>query len=123
MKFSKSIFLGVFILFISSCGNNSENNKLVIGNWSGSEWLVDGQPSSHNALETHFTFDDKGNYTFTYSGTEEKGTYKIENEMLFTKPANQQEIMVKITKLTKDSLVFDMNRSGAAEILTLIRNR
>jgi hypothetical protein len=119
MKFI-NLFLLAFILLISSCAN-TETNKLIVGHWSGSEWLVDGQPSSHNAAETNFTFDDKGKYIFNYSGTEEKGTYKVENDMLFTKSANQQEIMVKITKLTKDSLVFDMNRSGAAEILTLLR--
>jgi hypothetical protein len=122
MKFIKKIFAIVFLLFISSCSND-ENNKLIIGNWSGSEWLVNGMPSDRNVIETHFMFDDKGNYTFTYSGTEEKGTYKVENKMLFTKPANQQEIMVKITKLTKDSLVFDMNRGGASEVLTLLRNK
>ncbi len=121
MKFIKNIFAIVFIFFISSC-SNGENNKLIIGNWSGSEWLVDGKPSGRNTTETHFMFDDKGNYTFTYSGTAEKGTYKVENKMLFTRPENQQEIMVKIAKLTKDSLVFDMNRSGASELLTLLRN-
>ncbi len=36
---------------------------------------------------------------------------------------NQQEIMVKINKLTKDSLIFNMNRSGTSEILTLLTNK
>jgi hypothetical protein len=41
--------------------------------------------------------------------------------MLFTKPGNQQEIMVKIKKLSDDTLIFDMNRSGQTELLTLVR--
>ena len=41
--------------------------------------------------------------------------------MLFTKPEGQAEIMVKISKLTNDSLVFDMNRGGTVEVLTLLK--
>ncbi len=43
--------------------------------------------------------------------------------MLFTRPADQQEIMVKIAKLTMDTLIFDMNRSGQTELLTLRRDK
>ena len=110
-----------FLLFLLSCNNNSENNKLIIGNWSGAEWLVNGAPSGHNAGDTRFTFNDKGEYSFEYGENREKGTYKIENDMLFTTPTGQQEIMVKITRLTKDSLIFDMNRGGQPETLTLLK--
>ena len=41
--------------------------------------------------------------------------------MLFTTALKQNEIMVKIMKLTKDSLVFDMNRGGQPETLTLLK--
>ena len=110
-----------FLLFLLSCNNHSENNKLIVGNWSGTEWLINGNPSDRNVLGTHFTFNEKGAYSFEYSGNKEKGTYKIENDMLFTTPIGEQEIMVKIIKLTKDSLVFDMNRGGQPESLTLLR--
>ncbi|MEO6488595.1 MAG: lipocalin family protein [Ferruginibacter sp.] len=118
----KKIVIILLLSSIASCAN-TENNKLIVGNWSANEWLIDGNPSNRDTEGTHFTFDDKANYTFSYSGTVEKGTYKVENNMLFTKPDNQQEIMVKITKLTTDSLVFDMNRSGTAEILTLLKDK
>lgn len=93
---------------------------MIIGNWQGTEWLVNGLPIEDGA-NTSFSFTEKGDYTFTNSGNVEKGTYKVENDMLFTTPANEQEIMVKITRLTKDSLVFYMNRSGRPESLTLIK--
>ena len=109
-------------MFFSSCGNK-ENNKMIIGNWTGREWLVNGSPSNRNVAETHFMFDDNGNYRYTYAGTEEKGTYKVENDMLFTKPVDQQEIMVKIKKLNADTLIFDMNRGGQTELLTLLRDK
>ena len=110
-----------FLLFLLSCNTNSENNKLIIGIWTGAEWLVNGKPSDLNAQDTHFMFNDKGEYSYEYSGNKEKGKYIIEKDMLFTTPTGEQEIMVKIIKLTKDSLVFDMNRGGQPESLTLIR--
>ena len=116
------IFLfAIVVILIASCAN-TENNKKIVGNWTGTEWLVNNAPANMDATKASFNFDDKGNYSFDYAGTKETGTYKVENDMLFTKPANQQEIMVKIYKLTADSLVFDMNRSGQAERLTLRRN-
>ncbi len=123
MGYTKRLFSALlFLLLLQSCGN-TENNKMIIGSWAGSEWMVDGKPSGHNAAETYFTFNEKDEYSFEYAGNKEKGSYKIENNMLFTTPSGEREMMVKITKLTKDSLVFDMNRSGQAETLILLRKQ
>ena len=108
------------ILFFVSCTDN-KNAALIKGKWTGVEWLVDGSASSYNAPGTVFEFEDKGKYSFTYNGAVETGSYKVENDMLFTTPEKQTEMMVKIAKLTTDTLVFEMNRSGAAEKLTLVR--
>ena len=108
------------LLLFSSCGN-TENNKLIIGNWSGTAWLVNGQPSELNATGTNFSFNEKGEYSLKYNESKEKGTYKVENDMLFTTAAGEKEIMVKITRITKDSLVFDMSREGQPETLILLR--
>ena len=122
MRITNSLFKTVpFILLLASCTTDSVNNKLIIGNWAGSLWTVDGKEKKLDAETAHFSFDDKGKYNFQLFENKEEGTYKVENDMLFTTPAKQQEIMVKITKLTKDSLVFDMNRSGQSESLTLLR--
>lgn len=122
MKLSKINFIIItfFLLLFSSCGN-TENNKLIIGNWSGTEWLVNNKPSGMDAAGTRFSFNDNGEYTFEYNETKEKGTYKVENDMLFTTATGQEEIMVRITRLTKDSLVFDMSRGGQPETLILLR--
>ena len=117
----KTFFIILLIAFITGCAS-TENNKKIVGRWTGTEWLVNAAPSSLRADQAFFVFDEKGASNFEYVGNKEEGTYKVENDMLFTKPTNQQEIMVKIFKLTKDSLVFDMNRSGQAERLTLRRN-
>lgn len=118
-----SFIFSISLCTLFSCTDNSANNKLITGNWDGAEWLVNGDASNRNVNETHFMFDGKGNYTFNYGNTKEEGTYKIENDMLFTTPKGQLEMMVKITKLTTDSLVFDMSRGGQPETLTLTRKK
>lgn len=113
-------YIAIASFILVGCTTN-ENEKKIVGNWSGLQWLVNGQPSNFDVQSTHFGFDGKGGYTYEYLGNKEKGTYKVENDMLFTTPDKEQEMMVKIAKLTADTLVFDMNRSGQSEMLTLIR--
>jgi hypothetical protein len=108
------------ILLLTSCAD-TRNNQLIIGKWKGARWESNGKTLDMNVETTLFNFDEKGTYSFENNGNIEAGTYKVENDNLFTKPKDQQEMMVKITKLTGDSLVFDMNRSGMAETLTLIK--
>jgi len=119
-KLSQLFAVILVVIAFCSCGETKPQFSIV-GNWQGTEWLVNGKPSDNNATSTSFNFDEKGAYTFINAGNTEKGTYKVENDMLFTTPTGQQEIMVKIAKLTKDSLVFDMNRGGQSESLTLLK--
>lgn len=121
----KLIFLCLFSinsLVFLSCVKN-ENAQRIIGNWKGVSWLVNGQPSDYNIESTHFSFDDKGHYSFDYDGSKVSGSYKVEHDMLFTTLEDQREIMVKIVQLVADTLVFDMNRGGQAEMLTLVRTK
>ncbi len=115
----KIVFAILATTLLYSCTEN-KNAALIIGKWQATQWLVKDK-ATHNAAATSFTFDDKANYTFDYDGTIEKGTYKIDNNALYTTAEKQQEIMVNITKLTTDSLIFEMNRGGQAETLILIK--
>jgi Lipocalin-like domain len=108
------------ILLLTSCAD-TKNNKLIIGKWKGVQWESNGKPLDRNVETTFFNFDEKATYSFENAGNQEKGTYKVENESLFTTPANGLEIMVKILKLNNDSLVFGMNNGGQEEILTLVK--
>ena len=107
-------------LVIPSC-INSENKTQLIGEWVGVDWTVEGKPSNYDAKQVYFNFAKDGGYTSDFGGSKEKGTYIVRDDKLYTTPDEQLEIMVQIRKLTKDSLVFDMNRSGTSETLTLIR--
>ena len=117
--FSKAIIIAA-ISIPASCHESHYESKIV-GTWNGAEWLIGGMPSNRNAADAHFTFEENGNYTYEFAKLKEEGVYKVENEMLFTTPKGGQEMMVRITKLTKDSLVFDMSRSGQPETLVLLK--
>ncbi len=120
MKCLTTMVASFILVFIISCGN-TENNKLIIGNWQGVQWVVGGQPSENMTSQTSFSFDSTGVYSYQYGSNKETGTYKIANDELYTTPNNELEMMVKIIKLTADSMVFEMNRGGQSEELTLIR--
>jgi hypothetical protein len=122
MKKMISLIAMLFILLavFSSCVE-SVNNKLILGNWKAVSWTENGTPNVAKAKNTSFVFDEKNHYSFTHGGTTKNGTYKVENNLLFTTEEGMQEIMVNITKLTADSLVFDMNNGGTPEQVTLIK--
>ena len=57
-------FCSILVIALSACTSN-ENNKMIVGNWKGEEWLVNGAPSSFDGKKAAFTFNDKGDYSFT----------------------------------------------------------
>jgi hypothetical protein len=116
----KSILLFVSLMAAISGCFSTVDASLLEGEWKGTEWLIGDQPSSHQATATYFSFQKK-TYTYTYGDFSESGKYHVANNELFTTPEGGMRIMVKIVKLTEDSLVMDMNRSGQAERLTLVR--
>jgi hypothetical protein len=115
------IFLSLALSLLTVSCINTDNKKLLVGNWKGAEWLVNGNPSEYDAKLVSFQFAEDGGYQSDFGGDKEKGTYIVRDEKLFTTPEGQLEIMVEIAKLTKDSLVFNMNRSGQAETLILVK--
>lgn len=66
------------------------------------------------------SFDFNGEvYSAKLGQKDEVGSFRIDADKLYTTADGQKEIMVKIMKLTPDSLVFEMNRGGVQEVLTL----
>lgn len=114
--------LPAFLLFLAACQSEPAlNPNLLTGSWTGSEWLVADQPSGRNASAVHFVFEGNGNYIAAYGDQKEKGTFKLKGDKLYTTAEDKIEKMVKVLKLSADSLVFDMNRVGQKETLVLIK--
>jgi hypothetical protein len=61
-------------------------------------------------------------YTAAYGEQKETGTYRLEGKKLYTTAADKIEKVVKIAKISSDSLTLDMNRVGQNEQLILVKN-
>lgn len=107
---------------VVSCTLMVTDNKLIFGKWTGIEWLSEGAPAGYNARDATFIFNENGDYTFQYADNIEKGKFTFSNNQLFTTPEGGIRMMVKVIKLESDTLIFDMNRGGQPERLTLVRN-
>ena len=118
---SQLFLIALISITLASCFEKVDKS-LIIGRWTGVEWLSDGAPSDYVPSKAAFTFNNNGNYSFEYGGTIENGKYFISNDQLFTTPEGGIKMMVKIVQLTNDTLVFDMNRAGISEKLTLVKN-
>ncbi len=119
-KFALAIFTAIFLY---SCAD-TVTNKRILGNWQAVSWVTNGGTAlDRNVATTQFSFDSTGNYSFVNNGNVENGTYKVELNNLFTTASGKQEIMVKITKATTDTLVFDMNNGGQKETITLLKQK
>jgi hypothetical protein len=121
MKVSQLIYaLVTMTLLFTSCIEQVDETQML-GAWQGTDWTIEGHPGDYNATSVFFTFMPDGSYTYQYADMQESGVYDIRNNQLYTTPKGGMEMMVKIQKLLVDTLVFDMNRGGQAETLTLIR--
>jgi hypothetical protein len=110
----------LLILLLVSCGPTADT-KLLHGQWKGAEWVMVNQPGTIDASLVSFSFGTDGRYTYTYNEAVEQGDYFVSNNELYTTPDGGTKMMVKIEKLTADSLVFQMNRGGTSEVLTLVK--
>ena len=104
----------------ASC-NLTVDETLVYGDWKGVEWLIEGQEGNYDASSTFFSFNEEGRYTYMYGDMGEQGAYTVVNNELFTTPDGGMKMMVRIKKLTPDTMVLAMNRGGTSETLTLAK--
>ena len=121
MKNLNNTFVYLLLMVSMTACFNKLDEKLLYGEWKGAEWLVESQSGDYDATSALFTFDEKGKYSFNYNGSGETGKYHVSNNELFTTPEGGIQMMVKIQRLTSDTLVMEMNRGGTSETLTLVK--
>ncbi len=119
-SFRYLLIIGALSISISAC-QHAIDKKMLLGEWKGAQWLIEGQTADYDATSTFFSFQDDGTYTYRYTDMEEKGKYFVSRDELITTPDGGIKMMVRIEKLTSDSLVMNMNRGGTSETLTLVR--
>lgn len=113
----------VLLSLVTACNDPTEDNyRAITGKWQAADWLVNGRPSGKNIKNVSFQFSDDKTYSSRLGAVTENGIYRIEKNYLYTQAENQMEILVKITKLTADSLTLGMNNAGQEETLILVKS-
>jgi len=114
------LFILLLVSMLLAC-NDKEYKKHIIGKWTCAEWKVMGTNQLSPDMNVGFQFKEGGLYEYHNQGLNEKGSYKIQGNKLYSTPENELEIAVEIEKLTTDTLIFNMSRAGVAETMLLIR--
>lgn len=109
----------MFVLALTSCKQPPEHNPILIGQWQGTNWLINGQVAGIDASQVHFEFSADGGYTASFGTQAEKGTWYTRGDKLYTTADGRKEIIVKLIKIEPQALSFEMNRGGRPETLEL----
>jgi hypothetical protein len=118
LLFSLIALLG---LMLYACGGEQETLP-VQGDWQGISWNVNGKPSDRNVSAVRFSFSKNDNtYQAAMGSQEEKGTYRLSGEKLYTTAEGKAEKMVQIALPSPDTMVMQMNRQGDLEELILVK--
>lgn len=95
---------------------------MLEGDWHGVSWVLEDSDRGYDASSVFFSFNEDRTYTAQLGTREEKGDYYLANQMLYTNAEDQDEMSVRVQRLTNDTMVFRMNRGGQMEILTLAKD-
>jgi hypothetical protein len=117
----KTVFTFIALAFLFTNCKQEDNKPLLFGKWQGTSWLLNGKESGRDYKSVGFQFNSDDTYSASFGGQAEKGTYRLAADKLYTTGENKIEKMVKLSTLTADSIVMDMNRAGESEALILTK--
>jgi Lipocalin-like domain len=118
----KKAILILLPLVFAQC-KQEDNKPLLLGKWQGVSWKVNGKESGRDYKSVNFDFKADDTYSTAFDGQSEKGTFRLTADKLYTTGENKIEKMVKLSTLTADTMVMDMNRAGESEALVLAKKQ
>ena len=119
----KKLSLIILLSLLTMSRSDLKYAEDIVGEWECVSWVDVASSKDKCASNAYFSFNKDNTYTSKVSAQDTKGTYKIADGILYSKPNGKLEIAVEIKTLTSDTLSFTMSRSGNAEILTLVKKR
>jgi hypothetical protein len=119
----KKLSLIILLSLLTMSCSDLKYAEDIVGEWECVSWVDVASSKDKCASNAYFSFNKDNTYTSKVSAQDTKGTYKIADGILYSKPNGKLEIAVEIKTLTSDTLSFTMSRSGNAEILTLVKKR
>lgn len=117
----KSFVLALLVTALFLCCKKDDNKALLLGQWQGVSWKVRGEESGRNFGAVRFEFNTDDTYSAAFGDQLERGTFRLSGDKLYTTGENKIEKMVKLSRLSADTLVMDMNRVGVSEELVLAK--
>jgi len=112
-------FFFLTVLFLASCGDKPATPEVIYGQWQGVSWTVEGKEAGMNAAAVKFQFFAPQEYEASFGDQQEKGTFSVTGDKLYTNAEGQMQKMVRMVRLTADTLEMEMNRAGVKENLLL----
>lgn len=113
-------YILIVISFLAISCSSAYDAGLLVGDWGTASWTVLSSGASVDQ-KMDFHFESEGMYVVDYGTEDEKGAYYLSGEYLHTKENGAIEKSVKITKLTKDTMMIEMNRAGRLERVVLVK--
>jgi Lipocalin-like domain len=118
----KKVFLILIVIgFVFANCKQDDKKPLLIGKWQGVSWKVNGKEADRNVKSVRFEFNTNDSYATSFDGQSEKGVFRLSGDKLYTTGENKIEKMVKLSSLTADTIVMNMNRAGESEVMTLVK--
>jgi len=119
MKKNLIITSVILATVLMACQSKYDVKKLY-GEWNLSEWVIESTGKKvSNKMNMNFQKD--GTYIIDYGSKKENGKFWIANEFLHTVETGKAEKKVKLLQLVQDSLMFQMNRAGQLEKVSLVK--
>ncbi len=110
-----------FLLCFLSCGESFDFDAAdLIGNWKTASWM-ENHSNKKIPNQMDFTFQQDSLYEIDYGSLKEKGKYWIAGEYLHTIEDGQAEKKVRLIMVKRDSVIFEMNRTGKLETVILTK--
>lgn len=119
----KNLLIVLTLAFCIVACKLDDKTPLLIGQWQGISWKVNGVASDRNAKAVKFQFNADKTYSTSYENESEHGIFRLNFGNLYTTGENKIEKMVKLSTLTADTIVMDMNRAGTAEEIILVKTK
>jgi hypothetical protein len=119
MNLRHSLTLTLLLALLGACTEDRGYQQDIQGDWAAYRWTV-APAEEREASQVSFRFEGT-RYQAAMGTQEEQGAFRINGDKLYTQAEGQKEIMVKIARLSNDTLELEMNRAGTAERLYLRR--
>jgi hypothetical protein len=117
------ILFSAFSLILVACNSSDPRLPELYGDWQGVSWTRNGAPASMDPTQVSFSFREDATYSATLGQQQESGDFVFRESKLYTTASGDRKVekVVEVASLEGDTLVFDMNRQGDPEELTLVR--